>query len=317
MEQRYSVYSTYLKEKYGEKVYKIPVNLPLTCPNRDGEVSAGGCTFCGDDAAGFECLDNKIEIKEQIKINIERIGKKYKAKKFIVYFQNFTNTYMPLSLFERYLEEACVENVVELCVSSRPDCVSEAYLDVLENISVKYGVKISIELGLQTVNYHTLVKVNRGHGLAEFLDAVLRIHKRNFETCVHLILNLPWDDEIDVLENARIISALGIRQVKIHSLYILRNTEMGRQYEAGEVEIAPVEEYVNRVVKFIRNVDSDVVFQRLAGRAPKEETLFCNWNMSWWRIKDMIDEEMVKQDAYQGDQCNYLNGHAVRKFENQ
>src|SRR5690554_4550363 len=124
----YKVYSQYLREKYGDKAYKIRVNLPVTCPNRDGTITHEGCTYCGEEGAGFENLSNKISVEEQMKSNISYIQKKYKAQKFIAYFQNFTNTYMPLEVFKKSMAEACIENVVELSISTRPDCIREEYL---------------------------------------------------------------------------------------------------------------------------------------------------------------------------------------------
>lgn len=313
--ERYRKYSKYLKDKYGEKVYKIPINLPVTCPNRDGEWGTRGCIFCGDVGAGFESLENTLSVKEQLSKNIEYISKRYKAKKYIAYFQNFTNTYMPIPYFKNYIEEAAkVEDVVEICVSTRPDCINESYLEVLDEAKEEYGVEITVELGLQTVNYKTLKKIKRGHTLAEFIDAMRNINGYRFESCCHLILNFPWDDMEDVIEAAKIISALGIKQVKLHSLYILHNTELGRMYSEKEISIISVEEYVDRVVNFIGYLDSDVVIQRLAGRAPKENTLFCNWDMSWWRIRDMIEESLDELGLYQGKYCEYLNGKAVKRF---
>ncbi|WP_432665803.1 TIGR01212 family radical SAM protein [Wukongibacter baidiensis] len=312
---RYRVYSKYLKEKYGEKVYKIPINLPITCPNRDGECGTGGCIFCGDIGTGFESLENTLSVKEQVNKNIEYIGKKYKAKKYIAYFQNFTNTYMPVSSFKEYVEEAAsVDDIVEICISTRPDCINNSYLEILDNVRKKYGVEITVEMGLQSVNYKTLKKIKRGHTLAEFIDAMIKINSYNFESCCHLILNFPWDDMEDIIEAAKIVSALGINQVKLHSLYILEKTELGRMYNGREISIISVEEYVDRVVTFISYLRSEAVIQRLAGRAPKESTLFCNWDMSWWRIRDMIDERLEELDTYQGKECDYLNGKAVRKF---
>lgn len=313
--ERYRKYSKYLKDKYGEKVYKIPINLPVTCPNRDGECGKGGCIFCGDVGAGFESLENTLSVKEQLSKNIEYISKRYKAKKYIAYFQNFTNTYMPISNFRKYIEEAAkVKDIVEICVSTRPDCINTRYLEVLDEIKRKYGVEITVELGLQTVNYKTLKKIKRGHTLAEFIDAMRNINYYNFESCCHLILNFPWDDMEDVIESAKIISALGVKQVKLHSLYILHNTELGKMYNENEISIISVQEYVDRVVSFISHLHSEAVIQRLAGRAPKESTLFCNWDMSWWRILDMIEERLEELDFYQGKQCDYLNGKAVRRF---
>ena len=310
----YRVYSQFLKKQYGEKVYKIPINLPVTCPNRDGTIAYGGCTYCGEEGTGYENLSNNLSVEQQIEINIEYIGKRYKANKFIAYFQNFTNTYLPLELFKKYMRAACHEKIIELSISTRPDCIREDYLLFLQRLSKEENLKITMELGLQTVNYHTLEKVNRGHSLAEFIDAVLSIKKYDFQICTHLILNLPWDQKIDVVENAKILSALNIDFVKLHSLYIEKNTMMGEQYQKGEIEIISKDEYIERVILFLEYLSPDIVIQRLIGRAPKESTLFMNWNMSWWKIRDQIIEEMSKRSTFQGVKYKYLHGKAMEKF---
>lgn len=313
MEDRYKIYSKYLKEKYKEKVYKLPINLPITCPNRDGGVGFGGCTFCADVGAGFESLENTLSVKEQLEKNMKYIKEKYKSNKFIAYFQNYTNTYMPLEKFENYINEAIVEDIVEIAISTRPDAVNDEYLNILKRVKEK-GINISIELGLQTVNYHTLKSINRGHTLAELIDAVIRIKKYNFETAVHLILNLPGDNMDDIIENAKILSALGVDGVKLHSLYIVKGTAMACDYEKGNIEMISLEEYVKRVCTFLQYLSKDIVIHRLIGRAPEENTLFCNWNTSWWKIKAMIDEYMNLNNIHQGDKCDYLNGKSVKKW---
>jgi len=314
MSNRYNVYSQYLKKRYGEKVYKLPVNLPLTCPNRDGTVGIGGCAFCGEEGAGFEDLSNSLTVGEQLKINMEYIRKKYKAQKFIAYFQNFTNTYLPLAAFAKYLEEVNYPDIVEAAISTRPDCINDSYLELLQNFREKTGIQVTIELGLQTVNYHTLEKINRGHTLAEFIDSVMRIKKMGLEVCTHLILNLPWDKMEDVQENAKVLSALGIEQVKLHSLYIVKNTALAKLYQTGEIELLSKEEYIERVITFLEYLDPQIVVQRLIGRAPEENTLFVNWNTSWWKIRDTIEELLEKRDTFQGKKFNYLNGKALTKF---
>ncbi|HKL42188.1 MAG TPA: TIGR01212 family radical SAM protein [Clostridia bacterium] len=311
MTKRYRKYSAYLKEKYGEKVYKLPINLPLTCPNRDGEITTGGCTFCSEIGTAFENLSSALEIKKQLNLNKERIGKKYGAKKFIAYFQNFSNTYMPIEEFEKSLKAACIENIVELSISTRPDCISDAYLQVMDRVAKEKNVNISIELGLQSINHETLRKINRGHTLAELIDAVLRAKKFGFNITVHLIGNLPWDTKEDFIEAAKILSALHIDQIKIHSLFILKDTVLGDQYLNNEFELCSMEEYIERVIEFIRHVKKDIVLQRLLGRAPEDEALFCNWSTSWWKIMNRIEEILEKEDIYQGDRCNYLNGKAL------
>jgi len=312
---RYNTYSEYLKNKYEERVYKLPVNLPITCPNRDGTCSYGGCIFCGDVGAAFENLPPTMPVKQQITENMEFIGKKYKANKFIAYFQNFTNTYMPLEVFEKNILDALCDNVVEIAISTRPDCIKDEYMKFLSQVSKEHSVNISVELGLQSVNYKTLQKINRGHTLAEFIDAVLTVHKYGFDVCAHLILNLPWDDISDVIECAKIISALKVKQVKLHSLYIVKNTPMEKMYINKEFDMGTYFDYVNKVITFLEYLSPEVIIQRVIGRAKEEHTVFANYGTSWWKIKDTIDEEMEKRNTYQGRLCSYLNGSALKKFE--
>ena len=312
--KRYRMISAFYKERYGEKVYKIPVALPLTCPNRDGSAGVGGCTFCGEIGAGYENRPASMTVKQQIDETVIHIAKKYKAYKYIPYFQNFSNTYLPPEKFRQYVEEACLEHVVGIAIATRPDCVHDVYLDILKDIQNKYGIDIYVELGLQSVNYHTLQKVNRGHTMAEFIDAVLRIKCYGFEVCTHMILNLPWDTMDDVIEGAKTLSALQVDQVKLHALYLVKNTIMARDYEAGEFTLISAEEYARRVIEFLRYLDPKIVLQRLVGRAPEENTIFTNWSMGWWRVQDLIDQIMEDEDISQGSGYDYLHGAAVQKF---
>lgn len=312
--KRYRVISKFYKEKYGEKVYKLPVALPLTCPNRDGSAGRGGCAFCGEIGAGYENRPAWMTVADQLEENIAHIAPKYKAYKYIPYYQNFSNTYLPLDEFKKYMEAGCIDSAVGLAIATRPDCISDEYLDVLKEIQETYHKDIYIELGLQTVNYYTLDQINRGHSLAELIDGVLRIKRYGFDVCVHMILNLPWDTMEDTIEGAKILSALGVDQVKLHALYIVKDTQMAKWYEEGRINLISAEEYVERVIAFVRHLHPSIVLQRLVGRAPEDNTLFTNWAMGWWRLQDMIDEGLERLDAHQGDLCTYLNGPAVRKF---
>ncbi|MDN0046090.1 TIGR01212 family radical SAM protein [Megasphaera hexanoica] len=314
MNERYNVYSTYLKERYGEKVYKLPISIPDTCPNRDGTLGTWGCAFCGSIGAGYENLPADMTIQRQIEANIAHIQPKYKANKFIAYFQNFTNTYIRPDVFRQYLIEACRPDIVGIAVATRPDCVNTTYFDIMAEIKETYGVDILVEFGLQTVNYKTLQKINRGHTLAEYIDAMMMIQAYPFRNCTHVILDLPWDTMEDVVETAKIISALPTHEIKLHALYIIKNTVMADWYKTGEIQLISAEEYVDRVVTFLEYTRPDIVFQRLIGRAPKEATEFANWGMGWWKIRDMIDAELVRRDTRQGAKCTYLHGKAVRKF---
>ncbi|MBE6080825.1 MAG: TIGR01212 family radical SAM protein [Veillonella sp.] len=312
--KRYRAISAFLKEKYGEKVYKLPVALPLTCPNRDGSAGVGGCVFCGEIGAGYENLPASMTVQEQLEKNIAHIAPKYKAYKYIPYYQNFSNTYLEPDRFRAYMEAGCIDSTVGLAIATRPDCINDTYLEILQDIKETYGVDIYLEYGLQSVNYHTLEKINRGHGMAEFIDAVLRTKRYGFSVCAHMIVNLPWDTMTDTIEGARILTALGVDQVKLHALYIVKNTLMAKWYEAKQFELISADEYIERVIAFLRHLDKNIVLQRLVGRAPEENTLFTNWSMGWWRIQEEIERRMDERDVRQGDLCNYLNGSAVRKF---
>lgn len=311
---RYNAYSDYLRRRYGEKVYKLPISIPVTCPNRDGSCGTNGCIFCGEIGAGYENLPDTMTVAEQIEANIAHIAPKYKAYKYIAYFQNFSNTYLPPKRLRLYVEEACHSAVVGIALATRPDCIHDSYLEQLAEIREKTKVDFIIELGLQSVNYHTLEKINRGHSLAEYIDAVLRVKRYGMEVCTHLILNLPWDDMTDTVEAAKIVSALGVDQVKLHALYIVKGTVMADWYQQGQLTLISKEEYVERVVAFLEYLNSDIVIQRLIGRAPETNTLFSNWQTGWWKIRDDIDRVMEERDIRQGKRCDYLNGRAVQKF---
>jgi len=309
----YYKYSDYLKDKYGEKVYKVPVNINTTCPNRDGNIGRGGCIFCGEEGAGFELLDNSISIKNQIKKNKEFISKRYNTDKFIIYFQNYTNTYIDIDIFKKYIFDSIEKDVLEISISTRPDCIQDEVLNFLKEIKNDYNIEISFELGLQTCNYKTLKKLNRGHTLAEFIYSVNKIKRYNFEICTHIILNLPWDDEIDAVENAKILSSLNIDSVKIHSLYILENTAIGKLYKENSIKIISKEEYLKRAVSFLEHLNPEISIQRLFSRAPKDRTLFCNWDTSWWKLKDQLIKFMKDKDSYQGKEFDYLEPKIMKK----
>ena len=308
----YNKYSEYLKNKYGEKVYKLPINLPITCPNRIG---SSGCSFCAEVGTGFEAMDSIHSVSEQLNTTKKLIERKYKAQKYIAYFQNYTNTFMSLEQFRAYVTEAAQSpDVVELSISTRPDCIRDSYLNVLLDIKNTYHIDINIELGLQSVNYHTLDAINRGHGLAEFIDAVLQIKKYPFTICTHVILNLPNDSIRDAIETAKILSALKIDIVKLHSLYIAKNTKLSTQYKSGTIKICSKEEYLNRVIAFLEYLSPEIVVERLFSRVPEEDADFSNWSTSWWKLQDELLGKMQLSDAYQGKKFHYLYGSALNKL---
>ena len=302
----------YLKNKYGEKVYKLPINLPITCPNRlNGK---RGCSFCAECGTGFESLDAVYTVTEQLAKNQEHIAKKYKAKKYIAYFQNYTNTFLPLNDFRKYMEEAAqFPDIIELAVSTRPDCIKEEYLDALRSVSEQYHCNITIELGLQTANYHTLLKIDRGHTLAEYIDAAIQIKRYGFDLCTHVILNLPGDTITDSIETAKILSALSNDCVKVHSLYIAKNTRLCEEYENGTITLCSKEEYFRRVTVFLEYLKPRIAVERLFSRIPEKDAVFCNWQTSWWKLKDELEAHMIAGEHYQGRLSGYLDGAALNE----
>lgn len=308
----YNHYSEFLQNKYGEKVYKLPINLPITCPNRIG---SNGCSFCAQVGTGFEAMNSKISVTEQLETTKKHIREKYKAKKYIAYFQNYTNTFMPIDVFrDRIIEAATVEDIVEISISTRPDCIRDSYLELLSEVRERFHINITIELGLQSVNYHTLDAIDRGHGLAEFIDAVLRIKKYAFTICAHVILNLPQDTIRDTIETAKILSALDIDIVKLHSLYIAKNTKLCKQYKDGTITICSKDEYLERLVTFLEYLSPNMVIERLFSRIPEADAEFSNWNTSWWKLQDEFIQKMQEKESYQGKQHHYLNGSALEKL---
>lgn len=300
MDDLYRTYSTYLQEKYGVKVYKLPVNLPVSCPHRDASPQGGGCIFCGEKGAAFENLSNALSVREQIQTNMSFMRGKYKAKQFIAYFQTYTSTYLPVETFKAYVAEACEPDVVAVAISTRPDCIQEQYLDALSDIHRQFGVDIDIELGLQTTNELTLQRLNRGHTLADFTDAALRVKQRGFTLCAHLILDLPWDSLEDVVHTARLVSDLGVDQVKLHSLYVVKGTVLAELYQSGQIKLLAMEDYVRRVTAFLGHLAPRIVIQRIIGRAPAEDTLIANWHTSWWKVRDLIEHTMRETGVTQG-----------------
>lgn len=291
-------YSDYLKNKYGEKVYKLPIQLPVTCPNR---IYGQGCTFCAEVGTGFEAMSGDVSVTEQLSRTRELISRKYKARKYIAYFQNYTNTFLKPSLFERYINEAAeFPDIVEISVSTRPDCIAKEHLDILKTIQEQYGIQITVELGLQTANYHVLDKICRGHGLAEYIDAVLLLRSYGFTICTHIIGNLPWDTKRDMIETSKIVSSLGTNIVKVHSLYIAKNTRMEVQYKNNEFTICSKEEYYERLRVFLEHLSPDIAVERLFSRIPEEDSVFSNWGTSWWKLQDEFTAYMSERGSEQG-----------------
>lgn len=296
-ESPYYSYSNFLKDVFSEKVYKVPIHLYGTCPNRDGTCGKGGCIFCGEEGGSSE-WDTLGSIREQLQKNMKKMEKRYKAKIFIAYFQNFTNTYLPLEQFKENLSQIRVKGIVGLNIATRPDCIGDEYIKVLEEYNKDYLV--TVELGLQSANDATLKKINRGHDLSCFEEAVARLKERNIRVSCHLILDLPWDKELDIIKAAEVMNRLEVDEVKIHNLYITKGSKLAKLYLNKEFEPLCMEDFIERTILFLEHLNPNIVIGRLTGRAPKDSVEFANWSHSWYYVRDEIIKNMLISDRIQG-----------------
>lgn len=302
--ERYYTYKQYLLDKYNDKTYKLAIQIPVTCPNRDGKLGRKGCHFCSEQGTGFESMANMTPILTQINESKAKVIKRYKAKKFIGYFQNYTNTYLPLDQLMSYLEEAAKAQLVGLDIATRPDSLPEEYLIKIKEFSDNYSLDITFEIGLQIANDDVLESINRGHSVKDYVDSVKLIKSYGFEVCTHLILNLPNSTMGDILTTVKLINELEVDIIKIHSLYIAKDSVFGEQYSQGLIEVCSMEEYVNRVVTFITHLNKNTAVSRVVSRIPEEDGLFSNWGHSWWKVYNEIQLALQKDDLFQGIMIN-------------
>lgn len=297
MNQYYKL-SDQLVDWYGEKVYKLPINQRGSCPNR---VNNKRCTFCAESAQSSNLLSEELSIKEQIQKNKDKISKKYGASRFIAYFQNYSATYRPLDELMEMVGEAVADDIVEICLSTRPDCVPDEVLKALDTFSKENGINITIELGLQSVNPQTLINIQRGHDVACYVDAVKRIKEHGFIVGTHLIGNLPGDSIEDIIRASKLVSQFPIDRVKLHSLFIAKHSELAKAYLNKEFEIIHEEEYLNRCVAFIEHLHPKIAIERFFSRANENDAYFCNWSRSWRYLQNKLDRRLLEEKIFQGD----------------
>lgn len=299
-EKPYSAFSDYLKDKYGCKVYKATVAAGFTCPNRDGHLGKGGCIYCNNRGFSPNAREPKRSVTEQMQSGMAHLRKRYKAEKFIAYFQAYTNTYGPLDHLEALYREALEpDDVVALSVGTRPDCCGDDVIDLLGRLSADR--EVWIELGLQSVHNPTLDLINRRHTFEDFLDAVRRIRKYpELKICAHVILGLPGESREIMLESARVISELGIESIKIHLLHVLKDTTLEEMYNRGEVEILSMNSYVRLVCDYLELLDKSVLIQRLTADGPSDILVAPAWAMEKRKTIDKIEKEMWRRGTVQG-----------------
>lgn len=297
--KRYNTYSQHLEKLFGCKVYKITLDAGFSCPNRDGLISTGGCIFCDDSGSFSHAHDNLMPIQEQLETSIERVKKRFKAKKFISYFQAYTNTYAPVEKLKEVYDQAfCHPDVVGMSIGTRPDCVDEEKIDLMASYAEKYHVWV--EYGLQSIHDKTLRFINRGHSSEDFIKAVKMTQNKGINICTHVIIGLPGETKEDILETARVIGGLGINGVKIHLLCIMKDTKLEKKYNNGEIKLMNQDEYVEAVCDFMEVLPPEMTIHRLAGNGYREIRVAPGWLGDKFKILNLIDEEFKKRGSYQG-----------------
>lgn len=297
--KRYLSLNYFLREKFGEKIFKISLDAGFSCPNRDGKISKGGCLFCSERGSGDFAGDRNFSIEKQFVDIKNMMSKKWKNGKYIGYFQAYTNTYAPVKVLEEKYNEALNQgDVVGLAIATRPDCLSEEVLDLLEEINKK--VYVWIELGLQTVSDDTAKLINRGYKLEVFEEALKKLRNRNIDVVVHTIFGLPGENKEDMLKTIKYVAAQDIQGIKFHLLHLMKDTPMVKLYEKGMLEFLTKEDYIELICKSICMLPQNIVIHRLTGDAPRDLLIGPMWSLKKWEVLNSIDKTMEDNKYYQG-----------------
>lgn len=299
MIQRYYDLNSYLRSIFGCRVQKISIDAGMSCPNRDGTLSSEGCIFCNALGSGTGAHQKGMSVSEQINKSKEILSRRYKAKKFIAYFQSYTNTYAPVDRLCRLYEEAlCIEDIVGLSVGTRPDCINEDILSLLQSYTRKYLVWI--EYGLQSAHDETLALINRGHDVNAFEQAVKATRNRGLRICAHVILGLPRETKPQILETARYLADLGVDGVKLHLLYVVKGTPLEQLYLNGGYQCLSQNEYVDIACDFLALLPENVVIQRLTGDPHPIELAAPEWSLKKAETLSLIRRRLEERDLRQG-----------------
>ena len=288
-----------LRERFGEKVYKVTLNGGMSCPNRDGTLGTRGCIFCSEGGSGDFAADVSLSVTEQIESQIALLSGKRPIQKYIAYFQAYTNTYAPVEYLRKIFKEAMSHpGIVALSVGTRPDCLGEEVLDLLEELN---RIKpVWIELGLQTIHEKTAQYIRRGYRLSCFDQAVENLRKRNIEVIVHTILGLPGESREEILETMRYLNKKDIQGIKLQLLHVLKGTDLAYDYLAGRFHVYEREEYLALLIECLENLDPEIVIHRITGDGPKDLLIAPLWASRKREVLNLLHHQMKEQNSYQG-----------------
>ena len=300
--KRYYTYDCYLKRRFGKKCVKISLDGGFTCPNIDGTISKGGCIFCSEKGSGDHTPPCNIPLIEQFEQGKTIVGNKWKDVFYIPYFQAHTNTYAPLSVLKEKFENAItLPDSVGLSISTRPDCLENDTVEYLAELSKK--TYLTVELGLQSANDKTLKLINRGHNFEQFVIGYNKLASKGINVCIHIINGLPYETYDDMMHTAKEVAKLHPHALKIHLLYILKNTPLGDMYNRGEFNALERDFYVNLVCDQLEILPEDIVIERLTGDGVKEDLIAPLWSTKKTIVTNEIDKELAKRGTFQGFLC--------------
>ena len=288
-----------LKQRFGEKVYKVTLNGRMSCPNRDGTIGLGGCIFCSAGGSGDFAADAALSITEQIDSQIALLSAKRPIHKYIAYFQAYTNTYAPVDYLERIFSEALSHpGIVALSIGTRPDCLGQ---DVIALLSRLNRIKpVWVELGLQTIHEDTARYIRRGYPLSCFEDAFERLQGEGLETIVHTILGLPGESREDILKTMDYLSRKQIQGIKLQLLHVLQGTDLAADYLAGKFQVLDREEYLDLVADCLEHLDPSIVIHRVTGDGPKDLLIAPLWATRKREVLNLLHHRLKERHSYQG-----------------
>lgn len=297
--KRYYDLKSFFINTFGCKVYKIQIDAGFTCPNRDGKIATGGCIYCNDKGSSLREQGPLPSVADQISNGKTLYRRMRDAKKFLAYFQTFTNTYGPMEHLKSLYDEALAQDdIVGISVGTRPDCTTDEVLDLFEEYAQSQHVWL--EYGLQSIHDKTLKTINRGHDAETYCDAVRRATGRNINICTHIIVGLPGETREDIMKTAEAVASLPVNGIKIHLLLALKGTRLGDMYEEGKIRMLTKEEYVATVCDILEILPPDMVIQRLTADGYRDIYLAPDWGRNKLDVLNSIDRELKKRDSWQG-----------------
>ncbi len=299
-EKPYYTMNRFLKETFGQKVFKVSLNAGFSCPNKDGLFGEGGCVYCSLKGSGDFAGHQSDALKTQFESVRDRLLKKWPQAKYIAYFQANTNTYAPVSRLKELYDEALGldENIVGLSIATRPDCISKEIVNLLESYHKK--TYLQVELGLQSIHARTAQKINRGHDLTTFDNAVKALRARGINVVVHIINGFPWEDKSDMMATIHHLNGLDIQGIKIHMLHVIKNTRLATWYQKAPFELIDLDTYADIVATQIEHLNPNIVVQRISGDANKADLIAPLWIMKKFVVMNTIDKLLRKRKTYQG-----------------